>query len=257
MSFTMVQNAYAQNENSQTQEQQEEIAPKEYVPFKDEAPLLALKKDRPTTPLEIASLFHKKAGTEPNFKLWAKENQKYLTAKEIDKNKVFTKVYSELVSRYRELPEDTMLNIQPIIHLGEYSEMQNIQVIKSLNEETFFTYDASGSNYAVIPSEMDRFHHLYMTAERHKEFLDKNKGFGGKVRGEIILKISQIDAEQPYELQEGTKFWLIAAEIAEIRLWTASEKKPRLLWRYKAPWFKGVVDRELMGLFEGKRNAVH
>lgn len=253
------EHVFAQQEQatSQSQEQAEEGKPakeKKYVPFKKESPLLAVKMGRPTQPLEIASLFYKKAGTEPDFRAWTENNLQYQNALEVDKKKVFTKVYNHIVKRFRELPEDSMINVQPQIWLGEYSDMQSIQVIDSFHERTYFSFDANGEGFAVIPKNMERFHQIFMTPERHQEMTKKTAG-DSRLRAEIVMKIIQIDKEKPYELNDEKKYWLLAAEIAEIRLWNMDKEKPALLWRYREPWYKGYTDVEIMRLYDEGRSA--
>jgi hypothetical protein len=228
-------------------------AKKVYIPFKDESPLYAFKKGRPTQPLEIASIFHKKAGTEPDFKGWAEKNKNYTDALEIDKDAMFKRVYSEIVKKFLEIPEDSLLNVQPKVRLGDYSELQGIQIMSSLNEHTFFSYDANGENFAIIPKDIEKFHYIAMSPERHAEFKRKNGG-NHVVRAELILKISHIDSERPYPLNDGVEHWLIAADIAEIRFWSMNSAESNLLWRYQAPWHVNAADKELLRLYDEGRS---
>lgn len=240
--------------NAATQNNKEETkVEKVYKPFREESPLYAIKKGRPTQPLEIATVFHKKAKTEPDFRGWAEKNKNYTEALEIDKPKMLTKVYSEIVKKFREMPEDSLINVQPQVLLGDYSELQGIQIMANLNEKTFFSYDANGENFAVIPSKIEDFHYIAMSPERYAEFTKRNGG-NYAVRAELILKISHIDSEKPYPLNNGVEHWLIAADIAEIRFWNMDESNPVLLWRYQAPWHVNASDKELMRLYDEGRS---
>lgn len=222
------------------------------VPFEGESPLLAVRQGKRTRTLQIASIFHHKAKTRPDFKKWTLNSPNYLDAKEIDKEQVYTKTYNRFVRAFHELEPDMIINVQSKIKLGEYSTLQSIQVFDEFHDKTYFRYDAYGEYFALIPHDIKRFHHIMMSPERRQKLLEDN-GNSETVMVELLMRLIKVDHNEPSFLEEDVPFWLMLGDIAELRLWSTHDKDPKLLWRYQADWYEGYIDPELMRLYGGQK----
>lgn len=235
-------------EEIDTPKEQENALPEKIVPFKDESPLIAVRQGKATSAIKIATLFLKRADKRPDFRKWAEESPRYQAANALDKKEVFTQEYNRLVQGFREFDEDKNITVKTKIKFGMYSEMQAIQMVDAFTSNTFLRYDAAGDYYAIVPHKIDRFNALYMTPDRRQKMISANAG-NYDFTAEVILKVTQIDEKEPLAI-EGSDFWLMMADIAELRLWTTSKTDPKLVWRYQADWYEPFDSPELMELFK-------
>ncbi len=229
----------------------EAVATQDIEPFKDDAPLIALRIRDATAPLEIASIFYKKIGHRPDFKRWAEHSRRYREAGELDKKEVFLQEYNKIVQSFREIKEDAVVTVRSKVYFGEYSELQSIQKIDAFNKDAFFKYDAAGDYFGIIPNGLERFKLIYLEPDRRKAMIAQSGGSNAFV-AEIALKINRVDAREPLDIK-GYPFWLMLADIVEIRIWAPDLAEPRLLWRYQAENYEPEENVELMKLYDEVR----
>ena len=220
--------------------------------FSDHQELLAVSKRQAIYSEEVGFLFHKMTEKEPDFKAWAMASPRVQQAQIIDRNSVFIREYNRMKKHYAKFNHKDIVSVQIKGDLGDYSSIQSLLVLDQLNERTYFSYDVYGTNYALIPNGIERFHLMRLTPDEYRGMLE----LGGKdpdVRIEVLLKPVRADAEFPMSLND-KNHWLMLADIAEIRIWARDYgfgPTNGLLWFYRADWYTPEDDDGLMDLFEG------
>lgn len=220
--------------------------------FSDHQPLLAVSRRAAITPEEIGMLFHKMTDQDPDFKQWAGNSPRVIDAKIIDRNSTFIKEYNRMKKAFRGFEDDDVITIHVTIDITEYSDQQNLLVLDEFNAQTYFSYPLYGKNYGVIPQGIEQFNMLRMTPDQYRGMRELT-GMGSTLTAEILLKPILADPDKPMLLNE-KDYWLIMADIAEIRFWTTANHVSQmptagLGWFYRAPDYAPEESDELMDLF--------
>lgn len=223
---------------------------KEIVPFRSDSPIIPLTMRQATAPLEVATIFYKKIGREPDFKRWVEAGKPYQQALEIDRKEIFLQEYNKMVKAFNEMNPDSLVTVVSKIDLGEYSSLQSIQKVNNFDSEAFFKFDAAGDYFAIIPKNLAQFQYLYLQQER-RDMMMSHTGGGGSLVAEIALNIERVDATEPLEIA-GYPFWLMLGEIVSLRIWSPSEDNRKLLWLYQNDKYDLNEDSEILNLYQDK-----
>ena len=216
-------------------------------PEKPGSPMLMLKKNEPTHPEKILMMFDKLSGQQPDFVAWAKASPFLKDAKEGDAPVIMNRETNRLTQDYANLDMNAPLVVEATIHLDDYSTIREVLTLSEFTPQTFFSYGIYGQNVAIVPKGIARFATIPLAKDKMDEMLARARG--GDVTAELLLKPVLADGKTPF-VQGGTSYWLMLAEIGEIRFWSGSPT-PQLLWTYRADWYKPQENRELLDLKPG------
>ncbi len=137
--------------------------------------------------------------------------------------------------------------VQINVQLDDYSTLQEVLNLSEFTAKTFFSYSIYGQNVAIIPKDIAKFSGIKITKIEMDEMLAK--AGGSEVKAELLLRPAVADAKEKFAIG-GTQYWLLLADIGEIRFWN-SAAEPKLLWMYRADWYKPKEDKALMDLKSG------
>lgn len=211
-------------------------------------PLLMLTQYPPTHPERIVMAFHKIANMAPDFLSWGKQSPFLKDAKGVDQDAIISRETNRLQRAWSEFDLNDPLVVHTLIHLDNYSSIQEMLYISEFTPKTFFSYALYGENIAIVPKGIAGFSKISITKEQMDDIL--KKAGGGQVTAELLLKPVVADAKTPF-VQNDTSYWLLLAEIGEIRFWSDRGGEPQLLWMNRADWFKPKDDKALMDLKGG------
>lgn len=211
-------------------------------------PLLMLQQLPPTHPERIALAFHKLAGMEPDFKLWARTSPFLKDAKRMDHPTIISREENRLQRLWVEMNPAEPLVVRTRIQLDEYSTLQETLKLSEFTPQTFFAYSIYGESIAIVPKDIATFGTIRISKEQMEDMLQKTGG--GQAMAELVLKPAVADGKAPFS-KAGIDYWLLLAEIGEIRFWNLSSENPQLLWMHRADWYKPDQDERLLNLKEG------
>lgn len=211
-------------------------------------PLLMLQQYEATHPERVVIAFHKAARHEPDFLNWARQSPYLQGAAPSDRDSIISREDNRLRRQWSEYDANEPLVVHTTIHLDDYSTLQEQLHLSEFTPKTFFSFSMYNENIAIVPKDMAMFNKLSLTRAQMDEML--KKAGGGQVTAELLLKPTVSDAKIPF-IQNGTTYWLLLAEIGEIRFWTNSRTAPQLLWMQRAEWFKPKENSTLMNLKSG------
>ncbi|MBU6235854.1 MAG: hypothetical protein KGQ41_08415 [Alphaproteobacteria bacterium] len=215
---------------------------------KTSVPQLLLKEYEASHPEKMILAFNKVAGQQPDFLEWAKHSPFLEGAKNSDKDAIISRETNRLQQAYASLDITQPLIVRAKINLDEYSTMQEMLTLNEFTPKTFFSYNIYGQKVAVIPQDIAKFHTIKLGSAEMEEIL--SKAGSNQVIAELLLKPAVADAKAPFVV-EGTPYWLLLAQICEIRFWAKKEDKGELVWFYRADWYKPEADKALMDLKSG------
>lgn len=207
-------------------------------------PLLMLKQQTPAHPERVVLVFHKVAGLEPDFLSWARTSPFLQDTKDIDRDTIVSREDNRLRRAYSELDLSDPLVIHTKIHLDDYSTIQEILHLSEFTPKTFFSFSLYGENVAIVPKGIAQFGTLSIGKSEMDQMLEK--AGSGQVTAELFLKPVVADPKTPF-MHNHTAYWLLLAEIGEIRFWS-NKGQPDLLWMYRADWYKPKENSVLMDL---------
>ena len=209
------------------------------------APVLMLAQDKPTHPEKILLTFYKLAGLAPNFQDWAAKSPFLKGVSSQDDAKVIINRESNRLSQaFSATGGDSVMVVHTSVLFDEYSTLQERLHMSEFTPLTFFSFDMYGQSVAVVPKDITHFSDIKITRAQMDEMLAM--AGGGKVTAEFILKPVVADAKTPF-IREGRAYWLLLAEIAELRFWSEGAQ-PKLLWMQRADWYKPQESSEPFGL---------
>jgi hypothetical protein len=215
------------------------------VPAAGGPPLLMLKQYPPTHPERIVMAFHKIAGLTPDFNVWAKKSPFLRTANPADRDSIVNRETNRLQQAWNDFNLDDLLIVHTMIHLDNYSTIQETLILSEFTPKTFFSFSMYDENVAIVPQGMANYGKIPFTKTQMDEML--KKAAGGQITAELLLKPAVADPKTPF-VQNGTSYWLLLAEIAEIRFWSNRVDGPQLLWMHRADWYKPKENQGLMDL---------
>jgi len=208
-------------------------------------PLLMLKQLTPTHPERVILTFNHMAGIQPDFSAWARISPFLKNAKRVDHVSIIGREENRLQRLWVESDFTTPIIVQTRIQLDEYSTLQETLTLSEFTPKTFFSYNIYGQNVAIVPNDIATFGAIQIDKTQMEEMLQKTGG--GQAVAELILKPVVADAKTPF-VQAGIQYWLLLAEIGEIRFWNMSNDNPQLLWMHRADWYKPEQDESLLKL---------
>lgn len=208
-------------------------------------PLLMLQQQEPTHPERILMAFHKLAGIIPNFDEWASKSP-FLKNARGQEDAITARENNRLRRLWGEYDAQTPIVVHINILLDEYSTIDDLLTVSEFTPQTFFSYKMYGENVAIVPRDIASLSKLGIPKSQMEEMLKKARS--GQVTAELILKPAVADGKAPF-VQNGASYWLLLAEIGEMRFWSApGSSNPQLLWMYRADWYKPKEDSALMKL---------
>lgn len=211
---------------------------------KTAAPTLLLKQYQASHPEKFLLAFNKIAGLQPDFLEWAKKSPFLNDAKESDKDVIVNRESNRLSQAFSGFTPDEPMVVHVDIRFDDYSTLQEVLNLSEFTPKTFFSFSIYDEHVAVVPKDIAKFGTINMPKADMDEILSKAKGSDAKA--EILLKPVIADAKETFNIG-GTPYWLLLAEIGEIRFWS-NEPEPQLLWMYRADWYKPKEDKALMDL---------
>jgi len=212
-----------------------------------QTPTLMLKKNQPTHPERILMAFYKVAGEQPDFLKWAEKSPFLKDAKAMDNNTIISRENNRMAQAFAELDVTDPLVVEIKIRLDNYSTLQEVLKLSEFTPKTFFSYSLYDESVAIVPKGITDFGTIKITKAKMDEILEKSRG--AEVTAELLLKPLNADAKTPF-IQGKQSYWLLLADIGEMRFWSAGSD-PKLLWMYRADWFKPKEDKTLMNLKSG------
>jgi len=212
-----------------------------------QTPTLMLRKNQPTHPERILMAFYKVAGLQPDFLKWAEKSPFLKDAKAIDTNTITSRENNRMSQAFTELDATEPLVVEIKIRLDNYSTLQEVLKLSEFTPKTFFSYSLYDESVAIVPKDIANFGTIKISKVEMDEILEKSRG--AEVTAELLLKPVVGDAKTPF-VQGKQSYWLLLAEIGEIRFWS-SGAEPKLLWMHRADWFKPKEDKTLMNLKSG------
>lgn len=215
--------------------------PKQAVPEAEILPdVRGLKK---THPEKVVFTHYKLAKSEPDFDHFAKISPLVEQAQEIDKSAMIIAEYNRIRNAFSLHDEKAPFVIHTTLLVDEYSSLQNLIAFDELNEKTYFHVPFYGEKIAIVPKNIADFGRIKMSKQRANAMFEA-LGTSKELNAEFILKPVFADRKEPFVHNEES-FWLMLADIAEIRLWAGTE----LAWYYRADWYKPEDKQNLGNLY--------
>ncbi len=190
----------------------------------------------------------KLAGGEPDFDELAKASPFVHNAQEIDKSAMIFAEYNRIANNFSMHNETAPIVVKTRLAVDEYSSLQDMLVFDELDETAYFEFDYYGHSVGIVPEELSRFQHLALSKPSAERFfrITQNRR---QVVAEFILIPSYADSKDPVLIGDKT-YWLMAAKVAEFRLWNNDDPETaQLLWYHRAPWYSPKDDQQIDDLF--------
>jgi hypothetical protein len=241
LAITVAAPAYAQNIPATRTEKDSQSSP-------DTTPMLMLSRGTPTHPEKVILTWHKMVRQTPDFLLWAKKSPYLRKANAIDHDMIVNRESNRLQQDWNELDTSQLLNIQTVIHLNNYSTLQEQLIVGEFTSKTFFSFMMYDENIAVVPHDIARFNKIKITNAQMNDML--KKAGSGQIMAELLLKPLEADAKTPF-VHGRMSYWLVLGQVMEIRFWSKSDGKDELLWMQRDPSYKPREDKSLLDLKSG------
>ncbi len=181
---------------------------------------------RISTAEEVAITQHWLSGDAPSAEEWARHSKEYQEANDFTRQSVIEDKKQEYIQKFRLFSKPETLVISSNVKISRYSKENKGFVIESFNNETFFSYNFGGQNYAiVIPKLMD-----YQWVGIEGENADLISRFAPISANtvNVILEVEPKTADKtPIKLGD-KEYRLMSAEIASISIYL--RKSERALW---------------------------
>lgn len=200
---------------------------------------------------DILFRFYKLSSIAPDFDTWTERSPKLAEAQEIDKKTVFINEFNRLKTSYLNYKDDDLITVHARLPFSKYSELQETLFLDQLSAQTFFGFTAYGENIAIVPKAIERFSKMRMTQTKHQS-IKQLVGNTDDLIAEILLKPLYVDDQKPF-VQEKTKYWLMLADIAEIRVWDANQENT-LVWFHRSDWYEPEINNELLELYDRRES---
>jgi len=201
-----------------------------------------------THPEKIIFSQLKLASQTPNLDQFAKASPFVQNAQEIDKSAMIFAEYNRIGNNFNLHDVTTPVIIHTRVAIDEYSSLQNMLVLDEFDETTFFQFGFYDHAVGLVPDQIKNFRQLSLSATSADRFFRKLSG-QNHAMAEFVLIPFFADGNDPLDI-DGTPYWLMAARIAEFRLWTSDNpEKAELLWFYRAPNYTPVDNEKINDLF--------
>lgn len=202
-----------------------------------------VKKLRRTHPEKVLFTHYKLARVEPDFDHFAKISPLVQRAQEIDKSAMTISEYNRIRNAFNLHDEKGIIVVHTKLMLDEYSSLQDLIVFDELNDKTYFRVPFYGEEIAIVPKDIQDFSRIRMSKPRANSMF-KILGGGKELQAEFVLKPIYADRKEPF-IHNDESFWLMLAEVAEIRLWAGEE----LAWYYRSDTYKPEDKSNLGNLY--------
>jgi len=181
---------------------------------------------RISTAEEVAITQHVLSADAPSAAEWARHTKEYKAANDFDREAVLDLKRREYVEKFRLFTKAETLVIGADIQLSPYSEINQGFVVESFNDQTFFSYDFAGQNYAIVIPKLMDYQWMSVDTETANKILNATLGRTGKVR--MVLEVEPKYADKnPIEIQ-GKTYRLLAGEVASISIY--GQRSDLVLW---------------------------
>lgn len=232
-----------------------QIAQETFVtPMKGEEVLPDIQRHPKSNPERVIFTQYKLAKTPAPIDQFAKLSPRVERAQDIDKSAMTISEYNRMTNRYNLMNAKEPVVVYTTLQVDEYSSLQNLIVFDELNDKTFFRYPVYNEYIAIVPKGIEKFGRIHISKPAaDKMFKDLS---GTKyLTAEFILTPEYADRKTPFSYEDND-YWLMLADIAEVRLWSRiddkNDEENRLVWFYRNPNFKPKDKDGLGGLYSGE-----
>lgn len=205
-------------------------------PYPEADVLPDLQVHKKTNPETVIFTQYKLAEAAPDIDNFARLSPRVQMAQDIDKSAMTISEYNRMNNKYNLLNPKEPIVVHTSLRVDEYSSLQNIMVFDELNEKTYFNFPVYNENIAIIPDEVERFNTVKISKDRADSMFE-NVAVNGNLMAEFVLLPSYADRREPFVIED-TGYWLMLADIAEIRLWADTGSRPKLVWYYRDAEYK-------------------
>lgn len=204
-----------------------------------------------TNPERVLFAHYKLSKTPPDFDSFAKLSPRVKRAQDIDKSAMAIAEYNRMTNRFNLLNPKEPIVVFTTLELDEYSSLQNIIVFDELDDKTYFKFPVYGENIGVVPKDIKNFNRIRISKESADKMFKDLSG-STKITAEFVLIPEFADRKTPFTFED-TDYWLMLAQIAEVRLWSKLDKTEQTLaWYYRNPNYKPEDKKDLGGLYSGE-----
>lgn len=190
----------------------------------------------------------KLGGKQPDLDAFAKASPFVLNAQEIDKSAMIFSEYNRIGNNFNLYDKNTTIIVHTNAKIDEYSSLQNLLVFDEFDETSFFKFNFYDYNVGIVPQDMLRFRRLQLSKPSAERLFSQLNGQEDIVV-EFLLLPFFADVETPLN-QEGQDYWLMAAQIAEFRLWSSDDPEDaKLLWFYRSPNYSPIDNQDINSLY--------
>jgi len=208
-------------------------------------------------PREVATIYHRLIGKEPDFVNWARLSPEFKTLNSFDQVKFMEDKPRELEDEFKLMGTDQPIIVQFKAVLSNYSAENGGYVVRNFDEEMFFPYSFAGRNYAVIPRGLMDYQFLPVT-----DYAQKNVEQVLKTNKRNILMViyltpnyaSKDDDKKPVQLTLPGEtvpkpYTLISGKIGVIKLYSCPRNQNcKSLWESGTAEYREEEKNELLKL---------
>ncbi len=183
-------------------------------------------KDKSLEGKYLAILFHKITGQSMDFDRWARELTKDSKTEGFDKFAEQDKKEEEVRNLYRLLGVNDSVYVDMPVEISKYSLLHKGYFIKSFTDQSIFSYQHLGQNYAIIPQKIKDFQWVPMSRKQSAE-VERMIGDERVINMQLKMRPLYGDKSAPMEI-EGKGYWLTLAEVEVVSIWNKDES--RRIW---------------------------
>lgn len=201
----------------------------------------------PTTPQDIAIVYHRIIGEMPNIEQWATESDAYQNATTFDRPVVLEQQVGELRNLFHIYSFGEPLVIATPVDLSVYHPVRKGFIVDSFREDTFFTFHYAGDDYAIVVPHLTDFQWLAVEGPAARRIEEARNGPAAKRGLTMLLYVEPKAADKaPMEI-DGKKYKLISAEVSNMALYAA--RGTTALWERNSARKDEENLNELRGLY--------
>jgi len=198
-----------------------------------------------TPPATVAMVFHRLAGSAPDFAAWAKMMPEYQSALTFDRQNVLSAKVAELKNAYALLTLQEPIVAEMRVKLSPYSETNRGFFVEGLDDDAFFPVEHAGNFYAVIPRRIGDRQWVKVPNAAQAAALTAARDSAPDITMVFFLMPKYADRSAPADIG-GKPHWLLSAEILKTALYAADSKAP--LWQSEDAHVDGKKRQELLKL---------
>jgi len=202
-----------------------------------------VQKLRKIHPEKILFTHYKLSQKTPDFEHFAKTSPVVEKAQEIDKAAMTYSEYNRIYNAFHLHDEKEPFVIHTKLGVNQYSSLQDLIVFDELHEKTYFRIAFYGEDIAIVPKDIVNFSHIKISKPRANNMFKALSG-SKALQAEFLLKPVYADRREPF-VHDDKSYWLMLAELAEIRLWASDE----LVWFYRSESYQPEDKSNLKDLY--------